>query len=116
MTKAKTPLEKRRDIQAQIDELAKSQAQIDAATVEAVRAIFERAEVQQALVDLKALGDPEDLTAGQRFPTADTAALVANLALPFERAVEMCDHHKARLEAVLNPAAASPPLPIPPAQ
>lgn len=113
MTKAKTALEKRRELQAQIDELAKSQAQIDAATVEAVRAIFERAEVQQALVDLKALGDPDDLTAAKRFPTADTAALVANLALPFERAVEMCDSHKARLEAVLNPTVAPPPFPTP---
>lgn len=116
MTKAKTPLEKRRDLQAQIDDLAKGQAQIDADTVAAVRAIFERPEVQQAMVDLKALGDPEDLTAGQRFPTADTNALVANLALPFERAIELCDAHVARLDAILNPPAAPSPLPTPPAQ
>ena len=116
MTKAKTPLEKRRDLQAQIDDLAKGQAQIDLATVEAVRAIFESAPIQQALVDLKALGDPEDLTAGQRFPTADTNALVANLALPFERAIELCNAHKARLDAILNPAPAPSPLPTPPAQ
>ena len=114
--KTQTPLEQRRDLQAQIDALAKGQAQIDMDTVEAVRAIFQRDEIQQALVDLKALADPEDTTAGQRFPTEDVNALVANLALPIERALELCDANSARLNAVLNPPAPPPALPTPPSQ
>jgi len=104
VTKAKTQAEKRNDLLRQVDEL-------DAARVEAVREIFQRPELQQALVDLQALADPTDQTAFQRVPTADVNAMVVGLSLPMQEAMKLADFHAAVINQRLNP-----PQPQTPAQ
>ena len=71
-----TATEKKREHQREID-------QLDLDSVNALIAIFERPEVQQALADIQALGDPDDIGAVHRSPGADFNALAANAALPF---------------------------------
>lgn len=93
-------------------------AEHDLKTVEAVAEIMGSDEMTALLDQLEALGDPTDAEASQRSPTQDVNALVANLALPIKRAMELCDFHRRTLDARLNPPEPAPlPVltPIPPA-
>lgn len=84
--------------------------EIDAGTVAALLAIFERDEIKKAVADLEALLDTSDPAAAHRSPSADANALVYNALLPLRNVPQIAAALAARLAAQLDPTAPSDPV------
>lgn len=100
MTKAKTPIEKRAELAAQIMTL-------DLARAEDLKAIFSRPEIVKAAEDIRALFDPAPVVLNGTAAT-DVNVLIKHALTLFDTVPGHAEQHIAGLTRALNPEPPSP--------